>query len=323
MVKKVKEDNTKLKNLLKDLQSAHKDSVIQMGSDMEIKERIPTGSAAIDELLGGGIPCGIYSVAWGSKGCGKTSLAYSIIAEAQKLGKNCLFLDLEHTYDAERAATFGVDSEKLVVAEFSKAEDSMDAIIKLCKEKAVGLIVLDSIQSMSPSGEQETKQGAELSVEHDTQALLARKLGQFFRMSAHYVSTSKCAVLLIGQSRMSIGGYIAIEMLSGGNALMHWSSLILKLRRGKAVDAPMRSHKEYFTDKETGKERYKTVNEPCGFNLVLKIDKTKIKSKVEGTELQIPFYFDSGFKCIDATITNDVKDEGDEDDDSRTVTDVE
>ena len=226
---------------------------------------------------------------------GKTSLAYSTIAEAQLLGKTCLFLDLEHSYDKARAQVFGVNTEELVVAEFAKAEMSMDTIIKLCKEKAVELIVVDSIQSMSPTGEQETKKGKELSVEHDTQALLARKLGQFFRMSAHYVSTSKCAVLLIGQSRMSIGGYITMEMLSGGNALMHWASLIVKLRRGKAVDAPMRSYKQHFIDEDTGKERYKTVKEPCGFNLVAKLDKTKIASSVEGTELQIPFFFNGGF----------------------------
>lgn len=306
--KKEVKDNTKLKNLLKDLQKTHKGSVIQMGSEVLEKERIPTGSPAIDELTGGGIPCGLYSVAWGSKGCGKTSLAYSTVAEAQKMGKTCLYLDLEHSYDSKRAEVFGVNTEELIVANFAKAEMMMDAIIKLCKEKAVGMIVIDSIQSMSPTGEQETKKGKELSVEHDTQALLARKLGQFFRMSAYYVSTSKCAVLLIGQSRMSIGGYITMEMLSGGNALKHWSSLIIKLRRGKAVDAPMKSYKQYFIDEDTGKERYKTVKEPNGFNLVLKLDKTKIASKVEGTELQIPFYFDGGF---DELIT-----EGEENEDS-------
>ena len=293
MVKK-KEENVKLKTLLKDILKEHKGSVISMGNEVEEKERIPTGTP-VDNAIGGGIPCGLFSVAWGSKGCAKTSLAYSTIAEAQKLNKTCMFLDLEHSYDAKRAKTFGVNTEDLVVAEFAKAEMTMDTIIKLCKEKAVGLIVLDSIQSMSPTGEQETKKGKDLSVEHDTQALLARKLGQFFRMSAHYVSTSKCAVLLIGQSRMSIGGYINIEMLSGGNALMHWASLIIKLRRGKGVDAPMKSYKQTFIDEETGKERYKTVNEPCGFNLVAKIDKTKIESSVEGTEIQLPFYFSGGF----------------------------
>ena len=297
MVKKKAEakiENVKLKNLLKDLQKEHKGSVIQMGNEVEVKERIPTGTP-LDEVIGGGIPCGLFSVIWGSKGCGKTSIAYSTIAEAQLLGKTCLFLDLEHSYDETRAKVFGVNTEELVVAEFAKAEMTMDTIIKLCKEKAVELIVIDSIQSMSPTGEQETKKGKELSVEHDTQALLARKLGQFFRMSAHYVSTSKCAVLLIGQSRMSIGGYITVEMLSGGNALMHWSSLIVKLRRGKAVDAPMRTYKQHFIDEDTGKERFKTVKEPCGFNLVAKLDKTKVASKVEGTELQLPFYFSGGF----------------------------
>jgi len=290
----IKKDNTVITNLLKDLQKQHKDSVIRLGSDIEEKERIPTGSSQIDELIGGGIPCGLYSVVWGSKGCGKSSLAYATIAEAQKKGKSCLYLDLEHSYSDERAKSFGVNTDDLFVAEFAKAESSMDTIIKLCKEKAIGLIVLDSIQSMSPTGEQEDKKGKELSVEHDTQALLARKLGQFFRMSSHYVSTSKCAVLLIGQSRISIGGYMSVEMLTGGNALMHWASLIIKLRRGKGADAPVRKYREDYVD-ENGKSRYKTVSEPCGFNLVVKIDKTKIKTKTESSEIQIPFYFDSGF----------------------------
>ena len=296
--KEANTDNIKLKNLLKDLQKQHKDSVIQMGNKVELRERISTGSSEIDKLVGGGIPCGLYSVVWGSKACAKTSLAYSTIAEAQKLGKTCLYLDLEHSFDIKRAELFGVNTKELVVAEFSKAEMTMDTIIKLCKEKAVGMIVVDSIQSMSPTGEQETKKGKDLSVEHDTQALLARKLGQFFRMSAHYVSTSKCAVLLIGQSRINIGGWGAMEMLSGGNALMHWSSLILKLRRGKSVDAPMIKYRKDYIDEE-GKAKYKTISEPCGFNLVVKIDKTKIESKTEGSELQIPFYYSSGFKKVE------------------------
>jgi RecA/RadA recombinase len=294
MAKKGKKDNTKITNLLKDIQKQHKDSVIKMGCDIAERERISTGSEQIDELIGGGIPCGLYSVAWGQKGSGKSSLAYATIAEAQKKGKSCLYLDLEHSYSDERAQSFGVNTEDLFVAEFPKAEASMDTVIKLCKEKAVELIVIDSIQSMSPTGEQEDKKGKELSVEHDTQALLARKLGQFFRMSAHYVSTSNCAVLLIGQSRISIGGYMSVEMLTGGNALMHWASLILKLRRGKGVDAPVRKYREDYVD-ENGKARYRTVKEPCGFNLVVKIDKTKIKTKTESSEIQIPFYFDSGF----------------------------
>ncbi len=294
MAKKKETDNIKLKNLLNDIQKQYKDSIIQMGNNVKIKERISTGSISIDELIGGGIPCGLYSVAWGARACGKTSLAYSTIAEAQKLGKTVLYLDLEHSFDEKRAQVFGVNTKELIVAEFSKAEMTMDTIIKLCKKKAVGMIVLDSIQSMSPTGEQENKKGKELSVEHDTQALLARKLGQFFRMSAHYVSTSKCAVLLIGQSRINIGGYIAMEMLSGGNALMHWSSLILKLRRGKIVDAPVKSYREDYIDEE-GKARHRTIKEPCGFNLVVKIDKTKIESKIEGSELQLPFYYSSGF----------------------------
>jgi len=303
--KEVKVENTRLKNLLQDLKKQHKGSVINIGSDIKERERISSGSKEIDELIGGGFPCGVYSVVWGQKGCGKTSVCYSAIAEAQKKGKTCLYLDLERSYDKNRAKVFGVNTDELIVAEFAKAEMTMDTIITLCKEKAVGLIVLDSIQSMSPTGEQEDKKGKELSVEHDTQALLARKLGQFFRMSSHYVSTSQCAVVLIGQSRMSIGGYMSVEMLSGGNALLHWSSLILKLRRGKNVDAPMDSHKEYYTD-ENGKQRYRTIKEPCGFNLVVKVDKTKISSKRENSELQLPFYYDSGF----------IKKEGDEDEHS-------
>lgn len=292
---KKKKDNSKLKAVLKDVKKQHKNCVISMGSDIKDRERISTGCPEVDELIGGGVPSGLFSVFWGSKGCGKTSLAYSTIAEAQKEDKTCLYLDLEHSYEEKRAKSFGIKTDDLIVAKFPKAENSMDAIITLCKEKAVDLIILDSIHSMSPTGEQETKRGKEKSVEDDTQALLARKLSQFFRMATHHVSTSNCAVVLIGQARMTIGSFINLEVLSGGNALLHFASLIVRMRRGKKADAPVEKYKHYYTDKE-GKERYKTVKEPCGFNLVMKLDKTKVDSQREGTEIQIPFYFDGSFK---------------------------
>jgi RecA/RadA recombinase len=205
------------------------------------------------------------------------------------MGKVCALLDIERTFDPVYAVRYGVDLEKLVlINQYETAEEALDFFIKLVKEGAIDLGILDSIQSLSPKGEQETKKGVTKSLEDDTMALLARKLSQFFRMTAGSVFNNKVAVLLIGQSRMDLGGFIAFETLSGGKALAHWSSMTLRLKRGSKSDSPTIKVK----DVETGKSKEEIV----GFACNMKLEKTKIQSQVEGSEITIPFYFREGFK---------------------------
>ena len=280
------EQQDNLKKTVNELTKKFGHSIVHFAKDEPDKEKIPFGIEAIDKLTGGGILSGMFTILWGNKSSAKTTLAYSAIAQAQKMGKNCLFLDLEGSFDKAWAEKFGVDLNRLLVGHFETAEEAMDTIIKLTNEKAIDFIILDSIQSLSPAGEQQTKKGKEKSVEDDTMALLARKLSQFFRMSASGVYKGKVAMLLIGQARTDLGSFIKLDALSGGHALQHWSAITLKSYRGTKADAPR------YKFKVNGKTKEFII----GFDLVIKIEKTKVSGTApESSEIRIPFHYEYGF----------------------------
>jgi RecA/RadA recombinase len=124
-------------------------------------------------------------------------------------------------------------------------------------------------------------------------ALRARKMTQFFEMATSYVAEAKCAVVLLAQSRMDLGSFIKLETLTGGHALMHFSRLILRFRRGQGADAPTEKRP---TGKitEKGKEEMESIK--IGFDLVVHVDKSQIPGCTEGDELHVPFYFAEGLK---------------------------
>jgi recombination protein RecA len=258
-----------------------KKEMVSFGYKKELN-RIPFKSEALNAITSGGVPCGRFSVIWGSKGSGKTTSCYDLVANAQALNKTCLWIDFERSFDPIWAGSQGVNVEDLTLAPaFENAEDAMDTIITLTKSKAVDLIIIDSIQGLSPLGEQETKKGVERSMAEDTMALLARKLSQFFRVSSGKVAESDCTVVMIGQTRMDLGGYITLEKLSGGNALEHWSSLTIHVRRGQKADAPTR--------KEDGKDIID------GFDMVARVDKSKVGPD-EGKDCHMKFRFGKGIE---------------------------
>ncbi len=268
---------TKLKNLLRETnKSLGIKDALRFGKDTPEWSKISTGVPAIDELLGGGFPYGHFSVLWGGEASGKTSICYTTIAEAQKQGKIVYYINLEQSYDALRAKSFGVNVDDLIIGEFPKAEQCLDTIIKYSKEKVVDVIILDSIHSLSPKAEQEDKKG-EKSLEAESMALLARKLSQFFRMAVNPVAKGNVAVILVGQTRTSIG-FIAFEQLTGGHALKHYSVLTVNIRRGAKANAP------------------KKKDEIIGFDCKMKINKTKTPgTKPELSEIHMPYHFDRGF----------------------------
>lgn len=293
LTKEQKEKKEKLKKIMNEQNRDAKKIVLKYASDELPVERIPFGLTFLDKMVGGGLPCKRFNVIWGAKGSGKTTLAYMAISQAQKVGKLCAFIDLERSFEASRAKQFGVNTEDLVLANvFSNAEQAMDSLISMCKNQVIDFIVLDSIQALSPLGEQETKKGKEKSIADDDMALLARKLSKFFRVSASGVYESGVSILLIGQARTNLGGFIAFDSLSGGHALSHWASFIINSRRGSKADAPTEKIDSGEVD-EKGKKII--IEQQVGFNTVISLEKTKITSSMEGTKVHLPFLFQEGF----------------------------
>ncbi len=262
-------------------------SIVHVASEEEDKERIPTGIEAIDKLITG-FPAGAFSIIWGNKGSTKTTTTYHLISQAQKLGKTCLYLDLEHSYDNEWAKRCGIDIDKLLLAnDFTHAEQALDIAIKLCNEKAIDVVVLDSVQALSPRGENQEKSGQEKSTEDDTMALLARKLSLFFRVSSNGVYKGKVTFILIGQARINLGTFIKLETLSGGKALAHWATLIIKVYEAGKADAPQYKFKV--------KEKNKSF--VIGKQICYCLEKKKISNCApERTEVRQDFYNEFGFR---------------------------
>jgi len=280
-----------LKKTARKINKEHGMDTLHFGDEHRKVEKIPVGFEPIDNLLGGGLPYGNFFTFWGASGTGKSTLAHMITASAQKEGKLVYYIALE-PYDQARAMKFGVDPDLLMIGEFPQAEQSLDTIIEFSRKKLVDVIILDSIHSLSPKGEQEDKKG-DKSVAKDTMALLARKLSQFFKMAIDPVKRANVAVILIGQTRVDLGGFFPIQKLSGGNALIHYSKGIVHIMRGQKANAP---NKKVDTGKltPTGNKSYETIQ--TGFESVLKVDMCQIDGMAqERTELRLPYYYESGF----------------------------
>ena len=147
---------------MRDINKTMGKNTVKYGIDEKAKERMSFGVESLDEFTGGGSVCGNFSVVFGPKDCGKSTLMYHKMATAQKNGKVVCYIDLEHTFSIERAEKFDINLDELVlISGADSAEDAMDSIIKLAKAEVVDLIIVDSIQAMSSEAEQQTKKGKE------------------------------------------------------------------------------------------------------------------------------------------------------------------
>jgi len=271
--------SNKLKDVLRSLNKKYGKNTIYYATNEKKKERLPFNVKTIDDFIGGGIPIGNFTIIYGSSGVGKSTLAYTQIAYLQKKGLVCCLLDLEHSFDPRYGEKIGIDNEKLILIKPDNAEEAMDIIINLSKEKVVDYICLDSIQALTPIGENETSRGLEKSMEKNEMALLARQMGKFLRRVGTPVYKANIAFLFIGQTRtQGLGTFFATEGLSGGNALRHWASLILKMQKGMKSEAP------------------KIKKEIVGFSCIITIEKHKLYGcSPINTKIRVPFYFDGGF----------------------------
>ena len=285
------EKKDKLKRIMGEVNKDFKDpAMLKFAKDEPAKESIPFGVNALDNFCGGGAVKGNFIIIYGSEGVGKTSDAYLQIAQIQRQGGIACLIDLEHSTEKERMKVFGVNVDELVLVENCEtAEDAMNITKKLAKEKVVDLIVIDSVQALSPHDENyEGKGEKEKPMEKNDMALLARVMGKFLKRTASFVYKAKCAVILIGQVRTEgLGTFITRMGCTGGHALKHWSMLTLQKRKGQGVDAPV------YKWKADGKTKEIRI----GFSQVTIIEKTKkMTSQPENSELRIPFYPVSGYQ---------------------------
>jgi recombination protein RecA len=209
-----------------------KGSVMQMGQDQrDAIESISTGSLNLDMALGiGGIPSGRITEIYGPESGGKTTLALHVVAEAQRKGELCLYIDAEHALDTEYAQTLGVDIDKLYISQPSSGEEALEIADTIIKSGAVGLVVIDSVAALVPRAEIEGEMG------DSHVGLQARMMSQALRKLGGSLNKSKTAAIFINQIREKIGVmYGNPETTPGGRALKFWASVRLEVRKGDAI----------------------------------------------------------------------------------------
>lgn len=191
---------------------------------------IPTGSIGLDLALGvGGIPRGRITEIFGPESSGKTTLTLHIIAECQKMGGTCAFVDAEHALDVNYARRLGVNTDELLISQPDYGEQALDIADMLVRSGAVDLVVVDSVAALIPQAELEGDMGESQVGGH------ARLMSHAMRRLTGTIHKSRTSVIFINQIRMKIGGYGNPETTAGGNALKFYSSVRLDIRRVGAI----------------------------------------------------------------------------------------
>ncbi len=209
-----------------------KGSVMRMGDQQhQAIPAISTGSLGLDIALGiGGLPKGRIVEIYGPESSGKTTLTLQVVAEAQKQGATCAFVDAEHALDPIYAGKLGVDVDNLLVSQPDTGEQALEITDMLIRSNAVDVIIIDSVAALVPKAELEGDMG-------DTHVgLQARLMSQALRKLTGSVKHANCLVIFINQIRMKIGVMFGSpETTTGGNALKFYSSVRLDIRRTGAV----------------------------------------------------------------------------------------
>ena len=261
----VSEKNRDLENLIESLQSKFGEgAIMKLGEQTAMHvETIPTGSFSLDVALGvGGLPKGRIVEIFGPESSGKTTLALSAIAQAQKTGGRCAFIDAEHALDPEYARRIGVKINELLISQPNSGEEALQILENLVRSELIAIVVVDSVAALTPRAEIEGEIG-------DQQiGLQARLMSQALRKLTSVASKSNTIIVFINQIRSQIGGMTwgNPETTPGGRALKFYASVRIDIRRIAQI---------------------KKGEEVIGNRTKVKIVKNKVAAPFRGTEFDI------------------------------------
>ncbi len=270
-----------LDKLIKDINKAYEDKgLLPPVCDAKPIDFISTGFKSLNSALGGGWARGKIIELWGTHSCGKTTLALQSIAEAQKNGLKCVFIDVERALNPKYAETLGVDMKELIYVKPDYAEQSMEIAYQFADTGEVSLIVLDSVASLLP------KDVADRTMEQQEQAKLARVLSRNIPKLIPVLDNNKCSFIFINQIRLEVGKMFGNpEITPGGNVLKYGAFMRVEVR-----------HIEFIKDKD----------ELVGDMVRALVKKTKSSEPFKQVMLRMDYGhgFNSGYDTLQAQIAD-------------------